>query len=133
MIINALRYFAVTFAIGFVLGVVRTLMIAPRTGATAAVLMELPLMLAASWLVAHHIVRRAYLPPAEALGMGALAFLLLMMAEAALATTLGHQSLARWSADLIRTPGWIGLTGQVAFGLFPLVASLRLRSPDIPA
>lgn len=66
MILNAFRYFAVIFAMGFVLGVIRTLVIAPRTGATVAVLMEMPLMLAASWIVAHRIVRRAHLAPARA-------------------------------------------------------------------
>ena len=128
MIFAAIRYFAIIFALGFVLGTIRTIAIVPRTGETLAVLMELPLMLAASWLVAGRIVRRAHMSPGQALGVGTLAFLLLMMAEAVLATTLGNQTLALWLRSLFRTPGWIGLAGQVAFGLFPLVASLRRQT-----
>lgn len=132
MIFAAFRYFAIVFALGFALGTIRTLVIAPRVGETAAVLMELPLMLAASWIVAHRLVRRTGLAAGTALAMGALAFLLLMFAEAALATTLGNQTLIGWFAGLFLTPGWIGLAGQVAFGAFPFVAARRLKPADIP-
>ncbi len=130
MILAALRYVAIIFALGFLLGTARTLVVVPQTGATIAVLIELPFMLAASGLLASRIVRRARFPAVRALGMGALAFALLMAAEALLAFVLTGQPLASWLADLIRTPGWIGLAGQVAFGLFPSAAALRLRSPD---
>lgn len=133
MILAALRYFAGIFALGFVLGAIRTLWLAPRIGATPAVLIELPLMLLASGLLAHRIVRRARFSPPAALGMGMLAFALLMAAEALLALVLARQDLGAWLADLVRTPGWIGLAGQIAFGLFPLLAALRLRPSDIPA
>lgn len=133
MISAAIRYFAIIFALGFVLGTVRTLVIVPYTGATVAVLMELPFMLTVSWLVARRIVRRADFAPRTALSLGALAFVLLMLAEAMLAATLGNWSLAYWLAGLFHTPGWIGLAGQVAFGLFPSLAALRLRPADIRA
>lgn len=121
----ALRYFLAIFALGFMLGTIRTLWLAPAIGATAAVLCELPAMLAASWWLAHRIVRRTRLSPGAALGMGALAFALLMAAEALLAALLVGQSLAQWAGDLVRTPGWIGLSGQVLFGLFPALAARR--------
>lgn len=126
----ASSYFAKIFALGFALGVVRTLWLAPALGATTAVLVELPVMLGASWLVAQRLISA---PPAmaqaKALRVGALAFAMLMAAEALLAVTLGSQSLAHWSADLIRTPGWIGLAGQIVFGLMPWLAAMRrLRS-----
>ena len=129
----AFRYFAIVFSVGFILGAIRSVAITPRIGDTAAVLIELPFMLAASWLVAIRIVRQTRLAPAAAFTMGAFAFLLLMTAEALLAVTLADQDLTEWSAALFRTPGWIGLAGQLAFGLFPLLASLRLRSADIRA
>jgi hypothetical protein len=128
MLSAAIRYVALIFLLGFVLGTIRTLVIMPRTGATAAVLIELPFMLAASWLLANRIVRRARLSPARALAMGALAFVLLMIAEALLALALGNQDLGAWFAGLFRAPGWIGLAGQVAFGLCPLLAALRQRT-----
>lgn len=125
MVSAALRYFGLIFALGFLLGTVRTLLLAPATGATAAVLIELPVMLGASWLAARPIVARAGLAPGRALGMGALAFLMLMAAEAGLAAGLAGQSPARWAADLLRTPGWIGLAGQLLFGLMPWLAARR--------
>lgn len=133
MILAANRYFGLVFALGFVLGALRTLVVAPRTGATIAVFIELPVMLAASGLLAAHIVRRARLTPSAALGMGGLAFLLLLVAEALLAISLADQDLGQWFADLFRTPGWIGLAGQIAFALFPLLAARRLRAADTRA
>jgi len=44
----ALAYFLPVFALGFVLGTVRTLWLAPMLGELAAVAAELPVMLAAS-------------------------------------------------------------------------------------
>jgi hypothetical protein len=128
----ALSYFAAIFALGFAFGVIRTLWLAPALGATPAVLVELPVMLGASWLVARRLVSA---PPAmasaKALRVGALAFAMLMTAEAGLAVTLGGKSLARWTTDLIRTPGWIGLAGQMVFGLMPWLAARRgVRSPE---
>ena len=52
MIAAALRYFGIIFALGFVLGTIRTLWLAPIVGTVGAVLIELPIMLIASWLVA---------------------------------------------------------------------------------
>ncbi len=39
-------YFALVFAVGFVLGTIRTLWIVPRFGTRMAELMEMPIMLA---------------------------------------------------------------------------------------
>ena len=82
-----LLYFLGTFAIGFALGTVRTLLLVPRVGALAAVAMEVPLMLLASWWVCGVVLRRFPVPPARLLRltMGGSAFLLLMLAELALA------------------------------------------------
>src|SRR5690606_39056760 len=44
----ALAYWAAIFALGFVLGTVRTLWLAPAVGELAAVALELPVMLGAS-------------------------------------------------------------------------------------
>jgi hypothetical protein len=126
MIAAAFRYFGLIFALGFVLGTVRTLWLAPVIGGTGAVLAELPIMLAASWLVARRLVTTPQSrKPGWALGAGALAFALLIAAEALLALTLAGQSLASWAGDLLRAPGWIGLAGQLVFGLMPWLASLR--------
>jgi hypothetical protein len=44
-----LRYFAGVFAVGFLLGTVCTLWLAPAVGEVAAVAIELPVIIGASW------------------------------------------------------------------------------------
>ncbi|MEZ5919807.1 MAG: hypothetical protein R3C60_00495 [Parvularculaceae bacterium] len=113
-------YFLVVFACGFALGALRTIVITPRIGDTAAVAVESPVMLAISWYAAGAFVRRFAVRrwPAAAL-MGALAFALLMGAEFILGLALGvslRESVMRWL-----TPGGaLGLAGQALFALFPI-------------
>jgi hypothetical protein len=121
----ALAYWAAIFALGFALGTVRTLWLAPALGELAAVALELPVMLGASAWAAHRLTRRhAIAAPGPALAMGALAFALLLAAELALALALGR-SAGEWLASLGEPPGLLGLAGQVAFALMPL--ALRPR------
>ena len=44
-------YFALVFAAGFLLGSIRVLIIIPRSGEAVVVGLELPIMLAVSWIV----------------------------------------------------------------------------------
>lgn len=119
----ALLYWALVFAVGFVFGAVRTLWLAPLVGALAAVAIELPLMLAASWLVARRLIRLLGITaPAEALIMGFAALALLLGSEAALAWALARQGPGKWAAGLATPPGALGLAGQVLFALIPLAA-----------
>lgn len=123
---SAFAYFAGIFALGFVLGTVRVLWLVPRLGETAAVLIELPVMVTASWLWARRIVARHRLPSrrsALALGLGGLA--LLLLAELALGLTLFGQSAGQWLAALTTPPGALGLAGQVLFGLMPALVWKR--------
>jgi hypothetical protein len=116
----AMAYWAVVFALGFVLGTVRTLWLAPAIGLVPATLAELPLMLAASWWASGWLVRRfAITTPAAGLAMGGLAFTLLMAAELALAIGLIALSPAQWLAGLRQLHGLIGLAGQVVFAVLP--------------
>ena len=98
-------YVAAVFAAGFVLGVLRTLVLVPLWGELAAVLVELPLILTIAWLVCTRILRRWPLLPPSAVRMGAIAFLLLMLAEAALSTLLAGRSLAEHLALYSQWPG----------------------------
>lgn len=116
----AASYWAAVFALGFVLGTVRVLWIAPALGLLPATALELPVMLGASWLAAGWLVRRFGLAPGgEALAAGALAFALLMAAECALAGVLSGQSPAQWLAGLAEPHAALGLAGQVVFALLP--------------
>ncbi len=111
-------YVAAVFAAGFVLGVLRTLVMVP-------LLVELPLILAVAWLVCTRILRHWPLSPVAAVGMGAIAFLLLMGAEASLSTLLAGRSLADHLALYAHLPHQVGLAGQLAFAVMPWIQARR--------
>ena len=79
-------YFALVFGAGFALGTIRILWIVPRLGTRMAELMEAPIMLAITILVARWVVRRLAVPSklSSRLGMGCVALLLLLLAEISL-------------------------------------------------
>jgi hypothetical protein len=117
----ALAYWACVFALAFVVGALRVTWLAPRIGEVAAVLIEVPVILAASWIVARVLVRRFGIGSAgHALAMGAMAFALLMASEALLAVWIG-EGVAVWLAGMASTAGAIGLAGQVGFAVMPVV------------
>ncbi|MFN3864472.1 MAG: hypothetical protein ACK4RT_09360 [Erythrobacter sp.] len=115
-----LAYWAVVFALGFVLGTIRVLWLAPLIGLLPATALELPVMLGASWLASGWLVRRFAINTAgEALVAGSLAFLLLMVAECTLAVTMMGQTPAQWLADVRQPHALLGLAGQALFALMP--------------
>ncbi|MES2632984.1 MAG: hypothetical protein V4669_08430 [Pseudomonadota bacterium] len=114
-------YVLAVFAGGFVLGVLRTLVLIPLLGEVAAVMVELPVILTIAWLVCRRILQRWPLSPLAAVGMGAVAFALLMVAEAGLSTVMAGRSLAEHLSLYSQLPHQIGLAGQLAFALFPWV------------
>ena len=120
-------YCVIVFAIGFCLGIVRVLVVVPRLGELAAVTLEAPIMLAASWAVSLSCIRRFRIPavPLPRLLMGVVAFALLIGLEAALSVLLFGWSMADWLAQYRTVPGMIGLAAQGAFGLVPLVQAYR--------
>jgi hypothetical protein len=118
-------YFALVFALGFVLGTMRALLVpdAAGSGRLLAVLIELPVMLSASWLLCRAVVRRFAVAPTAGtrLAMGGVAFALLMGAELLIGTLLAGRSPAAHLA-LYREPSYsIGLLAQIAFGWMPLL------------
>ena len=116
----AVAYWAMVFALGFVLGTVRVLGLAPLVGLVPATLIELPVMLGASWLASGWLVRRfAITDSGAALAMGGLAFALLMGAECALAVMLSGETPAQWLAGLRQSHAALGLAGQIVFAVMP--------------
>lgn len=125
-VLAGIAYWAMVFALGFVLGTLRVLWLAPALGLVTATLIELPVMLAASWWAARWLLRRfAIRTEGAALVMGALAFVLLMAAELVLGVTAFGQTPAQWLAGLAEPQGALGLTGQVVFALMPWIAVRR--------
>jgi hypothetical protein len=121
-------YVAIVFAAGFALGVVRSLMLEPAVGPLAAVALELPVMLAVAWFTCGRLLHRWPLSGAGAIVMGAVAFAALMALELGVSLGLAGRSLAGHWALYRQTAHQLGLAGQIAFALFPLVQARR-RSP----
>lgn len=116
----AAAYWGMVFALGFALGTVRVLWLAPAVGVLPATVIELPVMLAASWLAAGWLVRHFGIAgQGEALAAGGLAFALLMAAECGLAVGMMGQTPAQWLAGLREPHALLGLAGQVLFALMP--------------
>lgn len=120
-IIAGLLYYAAVFSFAFVLGVARTLIIAPWLGTTAAVLIEVPIVVSASWVVARRLLRRRPLSLSQRASMGALGLVLLMASEVLLARLIRDQSIGQWVAELFTPVGMVGLVGELAFGDIPLL------------
>lgn len=119
-------YFAAVFAAGFLLGVMRTLLIAPRTGDLVAVALELPLILAVSWVACGWAIRRHDVARESGarIAMGLASFILLMAAELAVSTLIAGRSLDQHFALYRTAPVLLGLCGQLVYAALPLI---RLR------
>lgn len=122
MLKPALAYVLPVFAAAFALGALRVTLVAPSIGPLAAVALELPLVLALSWVVAGHVLHRW--PQASRLGLGLTSFLILMLLELATALAFG-QTPGQFLSAMTTPPGALGLAGQIGFGLIPLVRQPR--------
>ena len=126
-------YAVTVFAIGFLLGTARVLVLAPRVGPTIAVSLEAPIILTASWYVSSIWMAHLALDAGIRLRMlvGVVAFITLTILEVTLSIGLFHTSLGEYLADLGSPAGAIGLTAQVCFATFPLLdAVVHRRLPQ---
>jgi hypothetical protein len=122
-VLAGLAYFAIVFAAGFLLGAVRVFWIMPRTGELTAVALELPVMLAVSWVAARALIPWLRVTPktADRLMMGGVGFALLLVAETALGLWGFGRSFQDQLAAWRSASGLLGIAGQVAFALFPML------------
>jgi hypothetical protein len=81
-------YALLVFGAGFVLGTIRVLLVAPQLDENAAVLLETPIMLIASWYVCRWAVERLHVPRTVLVRsvMGIVGFAVLTLAELSLTT-----------------------------------------------
>jgi hypothetical protein len=116
-------YVALVFALGFALGTARVLAVAPAIGELLATIVELPIMLAASWLACGRCMRRFDVPPARRARatMGATAFALLMLAELAVAYFGFGRDLATHLARYAGPAAALGLLMQLVFAAMPMI------------
>jgi len=114
-------YFALVFAVGFALGTVRTLWLAPALGERRAELLETPFMLAACALAARWVVRRFALPTAlrPRLAVGGLALALLVAAELGVVLLVRGEPLGDDLARRDPVSGGVYLVSLLLFALLP--------------
>ncbi|MCU0825814.1 MAG: hypothetical protein MUE52_00025 [Tabrizicola sp.] len=120
----AFAYVTPVLAVAFALGALRVTFLAPEIGPFAAVALEVPVVLLLSWLVAGRVLTKVPLLRHDRIAMGALAFVLLMVAELVLAIAFG-QTPARFLSDLVTPAGALGLCAQIGFGLIPALRQAR--------
>lgn len=115
-------YFAIVFAVGFVLGTIRVLVLAPRLGETGGVAVELPVMLSVSWIVCGRLLERSSVRRrwGDRLAMGFVAFVLLMAAELGVSVLAFGRSVAEHLGTYRSGGAALGLAAQVIFAAFPL-------------
>lgn len=115
-------YFLALFALGFVWGTIRVLVVAPAVGPLAATVAEVPVMLAAAFFACRWAVRHWQVPPTIAIRSAmALWFLaLLILFETLLGAALFGRTIAQQYAALATPAGSLGLSAQIIAALLPL-------------
>ena len=121
---------AAVFAAGFALGTIRVLLVAPHLGPLAAVAIEIPLMLIACWIVTGWVIRHCNIDRrfSARIMMGAIAFALLITAEALLGIAVLGQSPSQWLGAFTTPAGVIGLIAQLTLGFMPMIQMKLLQS-----
>lgn len=116
------RFGLFAFGLGFLLGTLRTLVLAPHIGGATAVVLELPIMLAACWWWAGRIIRRfAVADRDQALAIGLIGFAVLMLGELVVGVTLFQMSPGEWIASLKSPSAQLGLAAQLLTAAMPLL------------
>lgn len=130
-IVAGTAYFGLVFALGFLLGTVRTLFVQHAAGNARllGVLIELPLMLIASWFFCRAVIRRLKVAPTLVARtfMGGLAFALLLLAELGLGALLFGRTPSEHWALYLEASYALGLAAQVAFAFMPLLQMFQGR------
>jgi hypothetical protein len=126
-ITGGLIYFALVFAVAFVLGTIRVMVVAPATGPLVAVLIETPIILIIAWFICRGAIAYAKVPAetGSRITMGVVAFAALMVVEYLLSYALTGASLSAYVGQLVTFVGLVGLFGQLLFAVIPL---LQLRT-----
>jgi hypothetical protein len=115
------RYFTVVFAVGFVLGTIRVLLVAPNLGARLSDLIEAPIMIAVSLLSARWLVRRYPDVTATAfwLGVGLVGLGLLLLVEFTVVLWVRGLSFSEYLATRDPVSSTVYFASLGAFAVFP--------------
>jgi len=132
LIFASLSYFGLVFAVGFLLGVVRVLWLAPAVGERYAELLEMPVMLAVAFFSAGFILDHFELPGvSDALVVGIIALLILLALEFTLVLGLRGLSLREYLANRDRVSGSAYVASLVVFAVLPGILK-RVRNREAP-
>ena len=127
----ALLYFTIVFGIGFILGPIRVLVVAPAFGEAGAVLCEAPILLAVMWYAARYVPHRVGIPDnrSSMVTMGILAAALVLAADFLVGFALRGMTWDSQFAYLRAAAGLVYLALVVGFALMPAFAnSARQRT-----
>lgn len=121
----SLLYFAMVFCVGFLLGVVRTLWVAPRIGERWAEMAETPVMLlfstiSARWVAFHLSVSSAM---SARLLMGGFAVALMLLAEFGLVLWVRGISISEYFKTRDPVSGTISYIALGLFAAMPLLVT----------
>ncbi len=110
------------FAAGFVLGVARTVLLLPYMAEWLAVLIEMPVILLACWMIIKYVIRRQSVTDRKAVRLifGATAFATLLLCEWVMVVMLLEESAMTFFDRLVTGAGLIGLAGQLLIVVMPL-------------
>jgi hypothetical protein len=126
-------YFALAFLLGFLLGTARTLFVQNVPGASRllGVIIELPIMLSASWFLCRWVMRRFAVAATVGarLVMGGTAFVLLMVAELVVGALLFGLTPTVDFARYRDASYALGLAAQIGFALMPLIQMRQGKKP----
>jgi hypothetical protein len=114
-------YFALVFAVGWVLGPIREFWIVPHLGRIAALMLETPLMLVAMIVSARWVVPRFDVPYSlrTRIAIGAVALVILLAAELIGSQWVRGLSMQEYLASLATVPGLISLLAFLVFAAVP--------------
>ena len=118
--IRGVVYFALVFAVGFLLGIVRVLLLEPRLGERWAELAEMPFMLLAIFLAARFLVRRYPAPNrASYLVSGGVALLLLVLVEFTVVLGIQGIGISQYFAERDPIAGGVYVLILIIFAAMP--------------
>jgi hypothetical protein len=119
-------YFGLVFAAGFALGTLRVVLLQPYLGPDASRLLELPFMVAISFFAARLIMRReGWVERMDALTIGLLAFILLLLAEMLIGSWLFRLPYSALLTDAMTPIGFLNLLAQSLLIVFPALVAGR--------
>ena len=115
-------YFLALFALGFLLGTIRVVFVAPRYGQLMGTLAEVPVMLTAAYVICRWTLNHWRVSPRSAIRwtMVPLFLVLLFAFETMLGLTLFGRTLSEQWEALVTRAGALGLFAQVIAALLPV-------------